>query len=140
MRLSFKYQFIFSLSLLILSVGVINYLLFQPGIILFKWIRIGAGPLVIKNNSARLFFTGYFSDITWCISLCLISFALAELKYIKASGKTLLLTLPFITEILQYLGIVKGTFDWYDILTYVVVIALFVLFYPGLKTTVYEKI
>jgi hypothetical protein len=140
MKLSFKYQFIFSLSLLILLAGVINYLLFQPEIILFKWVRIGAGPFIIKNNITRLFFTGYFSDITWCFSLCLISFAFAELKYIKASGKILLLTLPFITEILQYCGLIKGTFDWYDILTYVVVIALFVLFYPGLKTTVYEKI
>jgi len=140
MKFSFRYQFIFSLTLLILLSGVVNYLLFQPGIILFKWIGIGVKPSVIKNNGIRLFFTGYFSDIAWCFSLCLIVFALAELKFIKPSGKILLLSLPFITEVLQYAGFIKGTFDWYDILTYVIVIALFVLLYPKLKTTVYEKI
>lgn len=140
MKFSLRYQFIFSIALLSLLAGVANYLLFQPGITLFKWIGIGPRPSVIKNNNMRLFFTGYFSDIAWCFSLCLISFALAELKYIKTSGKILLLTLPFITEIFQYIGIIKGTFDWYDILTYVIVIALFILFYPKLKATVYEKV
>ncbi len=140
MRFSLRYQIILSLILLILLAGTINYLLFQPGIILFKWVGLGSGSFIIKNKSLRLFFTGYFSDIAWCFSLCLTAFALTELKYIKPSGKLSLLCLPFITEILQYIGIVRGTFDWYDILTYVIVIALFFLFYPKLKTTFYEKI
>ena len=129
----------FSFALISILVGILNYLLFQPDIILFKITAHPVIPYYIKNNFIRHFFTGYFSDITWCFSLCLIAFALAELNYIKRSGKMLLLLLPFIAEGLQYTRFIKGTFDWYDVLMYAIIIAFFVLFFPTLKTYVYEK-
>ena len=85
------------------------------------------------------FFAGYFSDIAWCIALCCIAFAFAELNYIGPSGKIFLLMLPFVTEVLQYNRIINGTFDWFDLLTYAIIITVFVFFFPTLKTYVYEK-
>ena len=139
MKLSFRYPLIFALALLSLLAGVFNYLLFRPDIVLFTITRIHISSYDIKNNLLKYFFTGYFSDITWCISLCFIAFALAELKYIKRSGKIFLLLIPFITEGLQYASLINGTFDWYDVLMYFIVITFFILFFPSLKTYVYEK-
>lgn len=139
MKLSFRYQLIFSFALISLFAGILNYLLFQPDIILFKITGAPTIPLDIKNNFIRLFFTGYFSDITWCFSLCLIAFALAELNYIRSSGKIPLLLLPFMAEGLQYTRFTNGTFDWYDVLTYAIIITFFFLFFPTFKTYVYEK-
>lgn len=139
MKLSFRYQLIFSFALVSLLAGVLNYLLFQPDIILLKMTEGPATPYEIKNNFIRYFFTGYFSDIAWCISLCCIAFALAELNYIRPSGKILLLLLPFIAEGLQYAGFINGTFDLYDVLAYIIIITFFVLLFPAFKTMVMEK-
>lgn len=139
MKLSFKYYVICSVAGISLLAGYFNYWLFQPDIILFKIMGEHVNAHDIKNNFILHFFTGYFSDIAWCFSLCCIVFTLAELKYISYSGKILLLLLPFITEAMQYYGIINGTFDWFDILTYAIIITVFVLFFPYLKTYDYEK-
>ena len=138
MKLSFKYHLIFSVAGISLLAGYLNYLLFQPDIILFKIMGVHVNAYDIKNNFILHFFTGYFSDIVWCFALCCIVFALAELKYISYSGKILLLLLPFITEALQYNGVIKGTFDWFDIISYAFIITVFVLFFSSLKLF-YEK-
>lgn len=139
MKLSFRYQFIFSAAGVSLLAGYFNYLLFQPDIVLFKIMNVQVNDYTLKNNFTGQFFTGYFSDIAWCLALCCIAFALAELKYIRFSGKIQLLLLPFITEAMQYYGIINGTFDWFDILIYAIIITVFVLFFPYLKTYDYEK-
>ncbi len=139
MKLSFKYYVIFSVAGISLLAGYFNYWLFQPDIILFNYFEAPSNVYTLKNNILLRFFTGYFSDIAWCFSLCCIVFTLAELKYISYFGKILLLLLPFISEALQYNGIINGTFDWFDILTYAIIITVFVLFFPYLKTYDYEK-
>ena len=139
MKSSFRYHLLFSFALVSLLAGVLNYLFFQPHIILFNITGARAPVYFIKNNFIRHFFTGYFSDCTWCFSLCSIAFALAGLNYISASGNILLLLLPFITEGLQYTGFINGTFDWYDMLTYAIIIVIFILFFSTLKNYVYEK-
>ena len=133
MKLSFKYYLIFSVAGISLLAGYFNYLFFQPDIILLKIMGVHVNAYNIKNNFMLHFFTGYFSDIAWCFALCCIVFAFAELKYISYSGKILLLLLPFITEALQYNGVINGTFDWLDIFTYIIIITVFVLFFPSLK-------
>ena len=138
MKLSFKYHLIFSVAGISLLAGYFNYLLFQPDIILFNFFEAPVSAYTVKNNLLLHFFTGYFSDIAWCFSLCCIAFAFAELKYISFSGKLQLLLLPFITEIMQHFQIIKGTFDWFDILTYAFIITVFVLFFPT-KNFIYEK-
>ena len=140
MKLSYRYQCIFSIALISLLAGTFNYLLLRPNIMLFKITGITATALNIKNNFMLHFLNGYFSDMAWCIAICCIAFAFAGLNYISSRGKIFLLLLPFITEALQYNHVISGTFDWYDILTYALIIAVFVLFFPTLKKTfVYEK-
>ncbi len=139
MKSSYQYRFVFLIALISLLAGTVNYLLLRPDIILFKITGISVTALHIKNNFIQHFLTNYFSDIAWCFALCCIAFALAELNYIRLSGKILVLLLPFITEVLQYSKIINGTFDWFDVLIYSIIIILFVLFFPTLKTFVYEK-
>lgn len=140
MKLSYRYQFIFTIAIVSLLAGTVNYLLFRPDIMLFKITGISVSSFNIKNDSILHFLTGYFSDMAWCIALCCIAFAFAELNYISFSGKISLLLLPFITEALQYFRIINGIFDWFDVLTYTLIIAIFVLLFPTLKKTfVYEK-
>ena len=139
MKLSFRYQLIFSFALLSLLAGIFNYLLFRPDIFLFKIIGEPATHYEIKNDFIRHFFFGYFSDIAWCISFCFIVFSMEKLNYIKSSGKKLLMLLPFIAEGLQYTGVINGTFDWNDILSYAIIITLFGMFFPTFKTDIHEK-
>ena len=117
-----------------LLLGVVNYFLFRPEIVFFKWLGIEATKsIAINQNVLVYFFKNYFSDIAWCISLCFVAFDLAELKYIKSSGKIFLLLIPFVTEGLQYASLINGTFDWYDVLTYFIVITFLFHFFHPLK-------
>lgn len=139
MKLSFRYPLIFAIALLNLLAGVLNYLLFQPDIILLKVTGIHITSYDIKNNFLKYFFTSYFSDITWCISLCFIAFALLELNYVSVAGKMLILAVPFISEAMQYFRIINGTFDWFDILTYALILSVFYSVHFILKSYTHEK-
>ena len=90
-------------------------------------------PLVIYNPILKHFFTGYFSDTMWCIALCLVTVVLSELKYLNTAGKVLTLQLPFTLEAAQYFGIIQGTFDWLDILTYAIIVTAFSLLFKIFK-------
>ncbi len=131
---------ILSLAFFSLLLGFINYVLFQPRIALFDFIPIAASkPYFIQNNLLRIFLTGHFSDIAWCCALYLVTVVLTELKYLHLSGKILILLLPFIVEIAQYFGLVGGYFDWYDLLSYLIILLLFFKLYPSLKFKKNEK-
>lgn len=108
-----------------LLLGVVNYLLFRPHIILFSWLHTEpSSSIIIKYAPLSVFLRGYFSDITWCIALCLITLVLDTRKQLPLFGKWCLLSLPFLSEAGQYLRMIPGTFDWFDILTYTIVILL----------------
>lgn len=133
-KLSVRHQWLVMAAFIFLLLGFMNYVFFHPDIIL---LRLGkAEPFkkyLVHNTLARHIITGYFSDVAWCVALCGITVVLSELNYLQLSGKIIILTLPFITETAQYFGIIRGTFDWYDTLTYAVIIFFFVLFFPTLK-------
>ena len=138
MRLSSKHKKLLALALLGLLLGATNYFLFQPQIYLFK-----AFPLLpayyISNSFTRHFMNGYFADICWCCALYLLTAVFTELKYLQMSGKVINLLLPFIIETLQYFRIIPGTFDWYDLLTYGLILVVFIKLFPLLKSTNHEK-
>jgi hypothetical protein len=111
-----------------LIVGLINYILFQPGILLFQLFSVQRSqPL------SPPFISGYFSDIVWCVAICLTVVVLEELKKLNQVSKISLLSLPFMTESAQRLRIINGTFDWYDIMSYALVILIFSLIFPPLN-------
>ncbi len=128
------------MALIILFLGFLNYVFFQNDIVLFK--LIGVHPFKsfpIPSRPVRLFFTGYFSDMAWCISLCLTVLVFSELNYFGFYGKIATLALPILTELLQQFGIVYGFFDWYDIAIYTAIILFFIPAIFNLKRNCHEK-
>jgi hypothetical protein len=140
MQLSQRHKKNLLLAILSLLLGYLNYLLFQPHIAFFDFISIApAKPYFIQNKLLRNFMTGHFSDIAWCCSLYLVTALLTELNYLYVSGKILILLLPFILEIAQYFHIVGGRFDWFDLLSYLIILLLFFKLFPALKFKRNEK-
>jgi hypothetical protein len=126
MKLLYKASFLLFWAIGALAAGVFNYLLFNPHIVLFAGLGIHYAHPVFANHSAWThFFAGHFSDTLWCVALCLVTDFLSVNKYVTATDKFLLLSLPFLAEFGQYAGIVPGTFDWLDIATYLAVILVY---------------
>ena len=134
-----RHVILFSISLFCLIAGAFNYLLFNPHIILFDWLKVSFDTIYISNHLLRLFIKGYLSDLLWCSSLCLTTFNLFDLKLISRHGKLFLLSLPIVFELLQYPKIVNGVFDWNDVALYTIVIALFNIIFSNSKNMKYEK-
>lgn len=122
--------FLAGISLLL---GLLNYFFFQPHIDFFQFIPLHPRKqYLIQNNGIRQFMTGYFSDFAWCSALYLVIVILSELNYLNIYCKILTLSLPFIIETAQHLGIIQGTFDWYDVLTYAITLLASIAIFPTL--------
>ena len=131
MKISVRHKVLIGLAAMMLLTGFLNYILFQPHIALFYYFKT---EITTINPPALppLFLTGYFSDIAWCAALCVTVDVLAELKPPGQTSRTMLLLLPFITEVAQKFHLLNGTFDWYDMLSYALVIAVCSLIFPSL--------
>lgn len=132
MPASAKTLLLFVISCFLLLTGLANYYFFNPSLSVFHWGHISTEKIVIKSIPIRLFIIGYFSDICWCTSLFLITVALKINNKLHRSGIILILLTPFLTEFGQYLAIFPGTFDWFDLLTYAIILLLFFYIYPPL--------
>lgn len=125
MKLTHKPSYLLIAAFVALFLGVANYFLFNPHIVLFHWFGIHPAEFIIIQHSVwSLFFRGYFSDMAWCTALCLAIRYLSKHQHLSNSDKLLILLTPFISEIGQYLSFIPGTFDWFDILTYLIVIII----------------
>jgi hypothetical protein len=96
-----------------LAAGIANYYLLSD-----LW-------LVADTGSNFLFLIGYFSDLMWCTALYMFVVILSQKKFLGFWSQLSLLLLPFITEALQFLGILKGTADYFDLLLYAVIFGAF---------------
>jgi hypothetical protein len=115
-----------------LLLGITNYFLFRPQIVLFRWLGVdSAKSILINHKELALFLRGYFSDIAWCVALCLITVALDTCKKLRTIDKFLILSLPFASEFAQYFSLIPGTFDRLDLLTYLVIILTFSIIFPS---------
>lgn len=123
-------------ALLSLLIGCVNYWLFQPHIIAFAWMgKVSSGPLITLHPGLfRTIVTGYVADAAWCTALCFVVLFFNNLKYLNTAGKIIILTVPYLSEIIQKTGILQGTFDWIDILLYTMIISVFALFSTLFKT------
>lgn len=111
-----------------LLLGLINYILIHPSVTFFGRIRIDHEVYFSTKNIVSIIAKNYFSDIAWCISLICALVFLKKNNLLSKTGKVTILSIPFTTEILQHLKIVKGTFDWVDILIYSLIIGFYFLF------------
>ena len=139
MPLSGRHKNLLALALISLCLGFLNYVIIQHRIPLFNFVTLNQNPFFVKNSLLRHFLNGYFSDITWCCALYWTTIVLDELNYLHFRWKVIILLLPFIVETAQYFQLINGTFDWYDMLTYLLVMILFLIFYPSLRISNHEK-
>ena len=113
-------------AILLLISGLAVYWLLNPGIYFFYFFTPGYNhPLITADNFYLIFIKNHLADIIWCTAIFLIASVLLEKKY-PAIYPVLLILLPFTSEIFQQLSIIPGTFDWIDLLLYLM---LFLLFY-----------
>ena len=132
MKSTLKPSLLLIAAFVALLLGVANYFLFRPHIIFFKWLAIEpAKSIVINHNGLLLFFKGYFSDVAWCVALCLVTVALTKHNCLRSFDKILILLTPFVSETAQYFSLIPGTFDWLDIFTYTIIILTFNKIFPS---------
>ena len=117
----------FWIALILLLAGCLIYLIFRQNIIAFSLISndcLNTIKINLTNECATTYFFLYcLPDALWYLSLLYFQIPYTQ----KSQGKILFgvsAMLPFVTEFLQKLGIIKGTFDWWDILTYVIVLTI----------------
>lgn len=126
-------HWLFSVSILIF--GVILYLLFRQEV-LFLEVFLGIKKGVLSHwdfSSPILYFIAYcLPDGLWYLSM-LYSNDLISKNFKLPKNKSsriinlLVIATPFILELSQWLGVIIGTFDFWDILTYVLtLIAYFI--------------
>lgn len=109
--------------------GVIVYWVCRPEMLLFRW--FGIEQVSGRNRPLYLdILNNYYGDFVWVTALC---FTVAFLTASKLAGRLsvfVLLSLPFITEAAQGAGLIRGIFDWFDILLYAFVILFFLFRFP----------
>ena len=134
-----SYRFLFW-ALAALSAGVVNYLLWRPGILLFSFLEpFRAHSISVNNSWTFLFFNGYFSDICWCAALCLATVAVNTKVQLSRFDKGLILMIPFLSEAGQYFSLIPGSFDWYDLFAYTITIIIFNSIFSSALIPVYMK-
>ncbi|WP_026768770.1 hypothetical protein [Asinibacterium sp. OR53] len=137
-RLSVRHKTLLLLAIGLLLAGLINYYLFQPQILFFEPFHPVRRSLN-DHSFLQLFLIGYFSDAAWCSALMLVTVVLSEHRLLYFRNKLLILLLPFAIEAAQGFGLLKGTFDWYDLLTYGSVECASIILFPSLIFPLYEK-
>ena len=78
--------------------------------------------ILVKTNFITAFIRNYLPDILWTISFYTISTLLAKnitKNYILLSA-VYVISIGILFELLQFTGIVRGTFDVWDILVYII--------------------
>ena len=126
-----KIVFIF----LLLFSGLLVYWFFDANIIFFKVTGITHLPSGNWNHSpVALLIRNYLPDFLWAMAVMNTAVFIWEKKF-PMIYVYMLFALPFLSEIMQVFKLVPGTFDWYDLLVYVIVF-IFVL---SIKKRTHEK-
>lgn len=126
---------------LLLIFGLLAYWFFRPEIIFFNVLQLHNAGSQISGNSWILFFRNHFADMVWCLAIFQAVAFLTDRKY-PAFYSYLLLSLPFLSEIFQGTGLIRGTFDWIDVLIYFLLLLLFItkkFMYAKSKKTFYRN-
>lgn len=115
-------------SLGLLTIGSGIYIFFRHPIIAFSMLHIHQYEMANEHIVIVPFYFLLYClpDALWYMSLLLVQILFLEEKgWLNRLLVGTAISLPFLLEIGQYLGIVSGTFDWYDILTYCLTLILF---------------
>lgn len=66
-------------------------------------------------------------DALWYMALLIFQLGLCDGEFSDKLLFGLSVVLPFILETMQWFGIMSGTFDWLDVLTYLLTLKLFIV-------------
>lgn len=128
----------FMLSLILLLGGTAIYIMFRQDSLFLSWIDNDVlnklyialpDSLSIKNNMILYWIMYCLPDALWYSALLILQFPFLKLggwhRFISIAS----ILLPFCLEILQYYKIIRGTFDLFDIATYILTLILVIVFY-----------
>lgn len=138
-KISGRNKVFLTIAVLSLFLGLLNYILFEPSVAAGKIFHLRFDSIVIQQTFLRRFLIGHISDIAWATSLYLCVVVLSAEIRLQLADRIALLLLPFLTEILQGLHLINGTFDWYDMISYTIVLIIFLSFFPQLIFKKNEK-
>ena len=138
-KISVRHKVFLTVAVLSLFLGFISYIIFQPDIPILIFLKLNHSSARIPSGLFQIFFAGHFSDIAWCISFYLCVVVLSERIRLSFADRVILLFLPFFTELLQKFHLIDGTFDWYDMISYLIVLIIFIRIFPNLIYKNHEK-
>lgn len=138
-KISLRNKVFLTIAVLSLFIGLLNYILFEPSVAVGEIFHLRFDDIVIHQTFLRRFLIGHISDIAWATSLYLCVVVLSAEIRLQIADRIVLLLLPFFTEVLQGFHLIYGTFDWYDMISYMVVLTIFLSFFPQLIFKKNEK-
>ena len=120
-------------AIILMAVGSLIYLVCRQDVIFISWIDhnlLNSIYLPIsghKHNILFYIFLYCLPDALWFASLLML-----QIPFVRFGTQNKLIflfsvLLPFLLETMQCLGLIIGTFDWLDIITYFITIIIFVL-------------
>ncbi len=115
-------------AVLLLLIGSDIYFFFRSPIIAFTIFHIAPDEYIACNTSNPFIYFMVFClpDALWYMSLLLVqTLFLKEKGWLNRILVGIAISLPFLLEIGQYLELISGTFDWFDIITYCITLILF---------------
>lgn len=109
-------------ALVFLAVGTASYWLFRPDILLFSLVGINpTDHLPLSEGWLSALASNHLADAMWCLAVCRIADLFTEKQY-PFLYSAALMSLPFLSEIIQAVGWREGVFDWLDLLLYVFIV------------------
>lgn len=122
------------LAFTMLTLGGAIYLFFREPVLFTSWIPSiwwaeipHYGHLINAESFMGGFFLYSLADALWYGSLLIIEYQLRSNTLFSRIMILTTVTLPFVYEVLQRIGFVSGTFDWNDILAYLLTLLIFIL-------------
>ena len=108
----------------LLLLGACIYLFFRQDVIFISWIepdilnQIRIKLLENRNNYFIYVLLYCVPDALWYAALLILQIPFYRLGRLNKVLVHISIILPFAMEVLQYIGLIPGTFDWLDIFTY----------------------
>ena len=131
MKQRFLYRIITAFALLLIGASI--YLLFRQDAIFVSWIDadiLQCLRIEMPDNYNGIFtyiFLYCLPDALWYAALLVLQKPFVRYGLLNKILFYVCVTLPFAMEMLQYLGLMPGTFDWFDILTYFITLIIILL-------------
>lgn len=111
-------------AILLVISGLVSYWALRPQIYVLDLLHLRNTSPVVADSTWLVLLKNHYADMAWCLAIYLMADHLASLQYPKVYS-TILWSLPMVSEGLQAVGILPGTFDRIDMLIYIFLLILY---------------